>query len=315
MQNTAGTQCVTSSGTCVRDAEQSTAAVKPATKHTDTTSLGKRDNPHKYLLYKPTFSQLFTFLASGFKELPPAGAMLLYLSADGCLGNAKHTDDIAYDYGGVVTNSRREPTDSNKTKRPGNLKDMHCLHPGDLYPFSRKPLFVIVDSDNSSAWRLWPNLFGQPLVCLLSPEQIPHSLHDQHQKGNLFTLFLHSPLTAFCYVSGITDIPVALWDKCQANIDKFIAEASRLFTRSRTLDHSFMQFFGDDFLRVLLLRFIFCYSTLRLHRVFKGGLFYPTCYPVMPRDDVLENPVLFKLVMELASVLEVRANFSEQEQD
>ena len=27
----------------------------------------KRPNPHKYLLYKPTFSQLFTFLASGFK--------------------------------------------------------------------------------------------------------------------------------------------------------------------------------------------------------------------------------------------------------
>ena len=35
--------------------------------------LNKRDNPHKYLLYKPTFSQLFTFLASGFKELPPTG--------------------------------------------------------------------------------------------------------------------------------------------------------------------------------------------------------------------------------------------------
>jgi hypothetical protein len=77
------------------------------------TGLNKRDNPHKYLLYKPTFSQLFTFLASGFKELPPTGiycltsptlfwfpfyclstgAMLLYVSADGSLGNAKHTDD------------------------------------------------------------------------------------------------------------------------------------------------------------------------------------------------------------------------------
>ena len=57
------------------------------------TGLNKRENPHKYLLYKPTFSQLFTFLASGFKELPPTGAMLLYLSADGCLGNTKHTED------------------------------------------------------------------------------------------------------------------------------------------------------------------------------------------------------------------------------
>lgn len=32
-----------------------------------------RDNPHKYLLYKPSISQLLVFLASGFKELPPAG--------------------------------------------------------------------------------------------------------------------------------------------------------------------------------------------------------------------------------------------------
>lgn len=27
----------------------------------------KRENPHKYLLYKPTFSQLFTFLSASFK--------------------------------------------------------------------------------------------------------------------------------------------------------------------------------------------------------------------------------------------------------
>ncbi len=43
----------------------------------------KRDNPHKYLLYKPTLSQLLVFLGSGFKELPPKGALLLYVSADG----------------------------------------------------------------------------------------------------------------------------------------------------------------------------------------------------------------------------------------
>lgn len=63
---------------------------------------------------------------------------------------------------------------------------------------------------------------------------------DQHQKGNIFTLFLHSPLMAFCYISNIADIPVALWDKCQVNIDKFIAEASRLLTRSRTLGEKFL---------------------------------------------------------------------------
>ena len=37
-------------------------------------------------------------------------------------------------------------------------------------------------------------------------------------------------------------------------------------------DHSFMQFFGDDFLRVLLLRYIFCFVVLRLHRGFKVSI-------------------------------------------
>lgn len=53
----------------------------------------KRENPHKYLLYRPSFSQLFVFLASGFKELPPNGVLLLYLSADGVFANIKHPED------------------------------------------------------------------------------------------------------------------------------------------------------------------------------------------------------------------------------
>lgn len=53
----------------------------------------RRENPHKYLLYKPTYSQLNTFLASGFKELPPTGIILLYISADGSPSSMKHGDD------------------------------------------------------------------------------------------------------------------------------------------------------------------------------------------------------------------------------
>lgn len=52
-----------------------------------------RDNPHKYLLYKPSLSQLLVFLSSGFKELPPGGALLLYISADGCFSTTKHPQD------------------------------------------------------------------------------------------------------------------------------------------------------------------------------------------------------------------------------
>ncbi|XP_013404360.1 protein SCAI [Lingula anatina] len=274
--------------------------------------INKRDNPHKYLLYKPTFSQLYTFLASGFKELPPGGAMLVYVSADGSLGNMKETEDVAFDFGGVVTNNKREgDAFNNRTKRPAHIKEMHCLHPGDVYPFTRKPLFLIIDSDNSTAFQNFPNLFGQPMACLLSPENVPATMQDQHQKGNLFTMFLHSPLMGFCYVCSIVDIPIALWDKCQGHIEKFMAEASKVFSRSRSLDHAFMQFYGDDFLRLLMLRFIFCWITLRLHRGFKGPSYYPTTQPPLPEDEILHQASLHRLVMDVASTLEVRGLFGD----
>lgn len=56
----------------------------------------RRDNPHKYLLYKPTYSQVQVFLASGFKELPANGALLIYLSADGCFSTVKRPEESEY---------------------------------------------------------------------------------------------------------------------------------------------------------------------------------------------------------------------------
>ncbi|CAD5114916.1 DgyrCDS3950 [Dimorphilus gyrociliatus] len=211
----------------------------------DGSGISKRENPHKYLLYKPTFSQLNAFLASGFKELPPSGAMLIYLSADGCRNHCDNSRklDIAYDYGGLLTNNKREPEFvQNKTKRSGALKDMHCLHPGDLYLYCRKPLFLIVDSDNSSAFAHWPVLFGQPLVCLLSAATFPDSFPDQ----------------------------------------------------------SYIQFYGDDFLRLLMLRFVFYSVVVLLHKSFKVG------FPTLP-FELSENPT--RRTIRVASAYKKRIRF------
>ncbi|VDN09251.1 unnamed protein product [Dibothriocephalus latus] len=43
----------------------------------------RTSNPHKYLLYKPSFSQFNTFMAAGFMDLPSNGVLLLYISAEG----------------------------------------------------------------------------------------------------------------------------------------------------------------------------------------------------------------------------------------
>ncbi|KAK8379515.1 hypothetical protein O3P69_019444 [Scylla paramamosain] len=245
----------------------------------------KRENPHKYLLYKPTFSQLMVFLASGFKELPANGAMLLYISADGAYTSAKHPQDrksrvwavvgvllgSGYDFGGVVTNSKRD-TEHNTSggKRALQLKDMHCFYPGDLYAFTRKPLFIVVDSENSVVFGNMPHFFGQPLVVLMSPQDVPSQFQDQHHRGNLFTLFLHSPLMGLCLVSSLCDIPMALWEKCQALVDRFSAEASRLVARSRS-----------------------------------GRQFYPRTHPALPEAEVLDHPSLYGLVLDLAAALDV----------
>ncbi|XP_014285736.1 protein SCAI isoform X2 [Halyomorpha halys] len=266
----------------------------------------KRENPHKYLLYKPTFSQIMVFLASGFKELPANGALLLYISADGCFGSTKHPEDMGYDLGGVVTNSKREADHSNK--KGAHTKDMHCLYPGDLYPFTRKPFFVIVDSDNSFVFQHLPRYFGQPLVILMSPQDIPPNFHEQQHNGNLFTMFLHSPLTAFCYICNITNVPIHHWERCQSFIDRFVTEASRLLTRSR-IDPVYLQFFGDDFLRLLVLRYVFCDIALHLHRSFKSRHLRPRCHPALPESELLEHPALTHLVLDLAIHLEVRSHF------
>ncbi|XP_056361441.1 protein SCAI [Oenanthe melanoleuca] len=115
----------------------------------------RRENPHKYLLYKPTFSQLYTFLAASFKELPANSVLLIYLSATGVFPSGRSDSEGPYDFGGVLTNSNRDIINGDAIhKRNQSYKEMHCLHPGDLYPFTRKPLFIIVDSSNSVAYKV-----------------------------------------------------------------------------------------------------------------------------------------------------------------
>jgi hypothetical protein len=72
------------------------------------------------------------------------------------------------------------------THNTGTTKDIHNIFPGDIYPFLRKPLFLIIDSNNSIAFQNMPNLFGQPFISLLSPIKLPAVFHGN--KKMLFCL-------------------------------------------------------------------------------------------------------------------------------
>ncbi|XP_004075111.1 protein SCAI [Oryzias latipes] len=273
----------------------------------------KRENPHKYLLYKPTFSQLFTFLSASFKELPANSVLLIYLSATGVFPTGHSDYEVGgYDFGGVLTNTNRDIVNGETVqKRIQAQKEMHCLHPGDLFPFTRKPLFIIVDSSNSAAYKNFTNLFGQPLVCLLSPTMYPKTVQDQSQRGSLFTLFLYSPLLAFSSVCGLSSIQRGIWERAQDFLRKVFRDIGQMITRSRTIDQAFLQFFGDEFLRLLLIRFVFCSAVLRLHKLFREARSFPESYPELPKQDTVESSLLQKQILELAAMLDVQSSFWE----
>lgn len=72
---------------------------------------------------------------------------------------------------------------------------------------------------------------------------------------------------------------------------------------------SVLQFFGDDFLRLLLVRYVFCDVVLNLHRSFRGRQQRPRCHPPLPDAEVLEHPTLHHLVLDLAACLDCRDHF------
>ncbi|KAJ8379571.1 hypothetical protein SKAU_G00003490 [Synaphobranchus kaupii] len=266
--------------------------------------------PHKYLLYKPTFSQLYSFLSASFKELPANSVLLIYLSATGVFPTGRTDYEGPYDFGGVLTNTNRDVINGETVqKRSQAQKEMHCLHPGDLYPFTRKPLFVVVDSSNSSAYKNFSNLFGQPLVCLLSPTVYPKSMQDQSQRGSLFTLFLYSPLMAFLSVCGLSSMRQGLWEKAQEFLHRAYGDIGQMITRSHSIDQAFLQFYGDEFLRLLLIRFVFCSATLRLHKLFRESRSFPESYPQLPKQDTVESSLVQRHILELAAMLDVQNLF------
>ncbi|MGH0125912.1 UNVERIFIED_CONTAM: hypothetical protein FKN15_026461 [Acipenser sinensis] len=80
-------------------------------------------------------------------------------------------------------------------------------------------------------------------------------------------------------------------------------------------NQAFLQFFGDEFLRLLLVRFVFCSATMRLHKVFRETRNYPETYPQLPKEETVENPMVQKHVLELASILDVQNLFCDNTLD
>ncbi|KAJ3154060.1 hypothetical protein HDU86_004985 [Geranomyces michiganensis] len=246
----------------------------------------RRTNPHKYLLYRPTFAQLMYYIATTFKDITDHNAILLYLSADGSKKAVKPDQgDPAYltNYaGGVATAvnlnyaARKAPE---KHEAESHAPVVHCLHPNDLLPFTRKPLFVIVDSTNSVAFKDFPRVFSQSVAFLMSPTEYPASIKDNTQIGSLFTLFLTTPVKAFAFVSDVTEVGRDTWETCLRLVRETEAVINDLLDGEAALDPAHKRFLQDDFLRQFLIRYVLCTAILHAHASFKDPQHFPSCFP------------------------------------
>ncbi|KAG0187326.1 hypothetical protein DFQ28_006511 [Apophysomyces sp. BC1034] len=223
----------------------------------------KQSNPHKYLLYRPSLSQLLVYVSTAYKDTSENAVMLLYLSADGCT----YTDPRIQGYNGGVSTGQRKPT--TEKSETSVTPSIHCLHPADLVPFTRKPLFLIVDSSSSVAFKTIPNIFDQPIMCLFSPVEYPSSVQDKSEIGSLFTLFLHTPLLGYCSVSDIGNLDQEKWDECVNMVSMMEKKIGDMLLTDLGVDLHVKRFMTDDFLYTFIVRFVLCGIILRCHSSFK----------------------------------------------
>eukprot|EP00698_Gefionella_okellyi_P015892 TRINITY_DN4513_c0_g1_i1.p1 TRINITY_DN4513_c0_g1~~TRINITY_DN4513_c0_g1_i1.p1 ORF type:complete len:568 (+),score=115.97 TRINITY_DN4513_c0_g1_i1:85-1788(+) len=258
-------------------------------------------NPHKYILYRPILEQLLMCVATASKELGEAGALLLYLSADGTLpataAATTQTSDVhpthpALQQGGIALRASRH-----------SVPESAALYPTDLQPFTRRPLFVIVESENSAAFQGLCSPYQQPLIVLLAPQT---QLLDPRIGGEL-TLFLHSPLAALCAVCGVPLPPPVILQQAVQKMTEILQSIAAVMAGCSELDAAFAAFCADPFMAQLVVRFAFSVVLLSQHK--KGGAksssFVPQSVPKLPTALITDSTVVSQ-ISDLANLLGVR---------
>ncbi|KAJ2726441.1 hypothetical protein GGI07_000579 [Coemansia sp. Benny D115] len=233
----------------------------------------RRNNPHKYVLYQPHFSQVQVHLAQAFREIGEQGCVLLYLSSEGAAPPSDPAGESGlHGFIGGVATSRRSVGET-KDRAVENL--VHTVHPADLLPYTRKPFFLIVESESSGAYRNMPNLFNQPLLCLLSPTQYPAT---NAASGSMYTFFLHSPIVAFTVVSQLTLVSTSKWTALQTMFDELETYVADLLW-DLIDDPHVRRFLGDEFLRQIMVRHVLCCVVLGMHVDYESEARQPSAQP------------------------------------
>ena len=254
-------------------------------------------NPHKHLLYRPAARKVLMHiqwaaaqLAAGEGEGAGEGAALLvYLCAKDAYarpgaGRPGAGESRLYDGGLVFNDAPTHSGDTSKKHKVGSKAD-ECIHPGDLVPFTRAPVFLIIDGPGAAHFTCMEaqTRYGDVFVALLSPPGYPDGTTEP-KMGTLFAFFLHAPLEALAYLAGVhvrlpdqartDDEAVAVqqgpWKDAAASFAQLVAAAEALLTGAGT-PAVYGHFAQDPFLRRLLARFVVLHHVYEMHHKLSAG--------------------------------------------
>uniref|UniRef100_A0A1J3DIX6 Protein SCAI n=1 Tax=Noccaea caerulescens TaxID=107243 RepID=A0A1J3DIX6_NOCCA len=305
-------------------------------------------NPRKAVLYRPSITHYLAVLATICEELPSNGILLLYLSASGKIGQASLSPLSARSVTSIEDNILRD-FEYHTVKKEGNpslqimpsgdrpgqtlrqisedacglsfgshgLTGSSCIYPSDLVPFTRKPLFLIIDSDHSAVFKnICGAEKGEPAALLLSPSHTPPLVSadfSRQPSGSFFTIFLTAPVQAFCLLIGISgsEMETDVFIKAEKLLSSFMNEWASTLAASDTLHPVWSQMLKDLFLRRLLLRFIFCRAVLGLYTaILNNKQNQPECFPSLPESLAPTAPAVQTAVLQVAIVFGATSKFT-----
>lgn len=287
-------------------------------------------NPRKAVIYHPSVSHLMNVLAVTCEELSSDCILLIYISAPGRADQGIYSENDAskskpssqdfYNNGGSLcqapAHSRLVSSDNSGSciylgsRKTGGV---NSLYPEDLIPFTRKPLFIIIDSENSPSFKqIHGSERGETAALLLSPKR-PSSVSniDFSAVGSQFTYFLTAPLLAFIQLVGLkSDIDIDVYSSAESMLSSAIAEWEVILCNSENLHQVWAQVLPDPFLRRLILRFIFCRAALSLISTLrKNNEQLPDCLPSLPEPVFPDSLIIQSHILKLAETLGVVSHF------
>ncbi|XP_045824568.1 protein SCAI isoform X1 [Trifolium pratense] len=289
-------------------------------------------NPTKATLYRPSVTHVIAVMATICEELPPDSVVLVYLSASGKAGvnnggSSKYSRHKALSQSSDELNSGMSESLNNGKRESSCHHDNYLwfgskgnsgsnnLYPGDLIPFTRKPLFLIIDSDNSHAFKeLHGAERGETAAIFLSPLRpiFKNPADVNVHNGSQFTFFLTAPLSAFCQMIGLipNESDTDVYNEAENIIANAFSEWEVILCSSTIMDLVWAQVITDPFLRRLILRFIFCRAVISFFCLpEESELHLPLCLPHLPAYVAPNSEAVRSVVVQLAKHFDVADSF------